>query len=362
MPASIQSDSAAPCVAVEVNQSSGKSGEPELTRDVAIDFTKGALVLFMVLYHWLNYFIGPGGHYYIYLRFLAPSFIFISGFMISQVHIPRYRTIGRSLAKRLAVRGLKLFTLFVALNMLRVVLLSHASGILVSAWILLQNLSGVLIGARAAAFEGQKGVAFDMLVPIAYLLILAGCVLGVTGREKHGFGCALFVLVSAVLLSNTHGTVNGYLDQLMIGALGVVVGFAGRTQIMASLGHPWVLTLLYGGYLVAITFWSVTLPLQVVSVFLTTALLYIAGSGKATPVVILRFNALLGKYSLMGYVAQIAILQGLVRIPLLSRHGAGASLIGLLLAGLITWMVIGITDTARRKSDAADRLYRLVFA
>src|SRR5579872_3641096 len=73
----------------------------EAPRDMAIDFTKGALVLFMVLYHWLNYFFGPHGQYYDYLRFLTPSFIFITGFMISQIQLRRYENTGRNLARRL---------------------------------------------------------------------------------------------------------------------------------------------------------------------------------------------------------------------------------------------------------------------
>src|SRR5258708_7836003 len=83
-----------------------------LARDNALDFTKGSLVLFMVLYHWLNYFVGIGGRHYDYLRFLTPSFIFITGFMISHILLPRYGTGGSSLPKRLAVRGLKLLGVF----------------------------------------------------------------------------------------------------------------------------------------------------------------------------------------------------------------------------------------------------------
>ena len=48
------------------------------------------LVLFMVLYHWLNYFVTPFGDMYKYLRFLTPSFIFITGFLISNVYLERY--------------------------------------------------------------------------------------------------------------------------------------------------------------------------------------------------------------------------------------------------------------------------------
>ena len=72
----------------------------------------------MVLYHWLNYFLGPHGQYYDYLRFLTPSFIFITGFMVSQIQLRRYENSGRSLPKRLFVRGFKLLIVFVVLNAL----------------------------------------------------------------------------------------------------------------------------------------------------------------------------------------------------------------------------------------------------
>src|SRR5271163_81846 len=85
----------------------------------ALDFTKGALVLIMVLYHWINYFIGPQWEYYLYLRFLTPSFIFISGFMISSVYLSKYDAADLRLSVRLFTRGLKLLAIFVALNVAR---------------------------------------------------------------------------------------------------------------------------------------------------------------------------------------------------------------------------------------------------
>jgi uncharacterized membrane protein len=48
----------------ESQLSGAKAKQTERPRDTAIDFTKGALVLFMVLYHWLNYVFGPHGKYY----------------------------------------------------------------------------------------------------------------------------------------------------------------------------------------------------------------------------------------------------------------------------------------------------------
>src|SRR5260370_33099469 len=73
----------------------------------------------MVLYHWINYFIGPQWPYYFYLRFLTPSFIFITGFMISHVYLAKYDSADRRLPNRLFVRGLQLMALFLVLNVAR---------------------------------------------------------------------------------------------------------------------------------------------------------------------------------------------------------------------------------------------------
>lgn len=340
------------------------SFEPRPTgpsRDPAIDFTKGALVLFMVLYHWLNYFVGPQGHYYSYLRFLTPSFIFISGFMISRIHLNRYENGGRRLSKRLFVRGGKLLGLVFLLNAL--VTFASARFELRPAALatFCRNMCWAFVVANPTASEGQKGVAFSMLVPIAYLLMLSAGLVVLSKRQRYAFRYTLFVLMVAVMLSYAYGMVSAYLDLLLVGVLGVVIGFAEREQIASFLSHPYVLSVLYCCYLAVITIWAVTLPVQVASVILTTALLYIAGSSRA-PGAAWRRTILLGKYSLLGYISQIAILQGLRRILWFSQHGVAVLLASLLLGVLLTVMIVETADVARRKSTLADSLYRLVFA
>src|ERR1700735_1506044 len=96
------------------------TSSPKPQRISALDFAKGALVLIMVLYHWINYFIGPDWGYYRYLRFLTPSFIFITGFMISNVYLSKYPATDFRLPKRLLTRGLKLLTIFLVLKAARV--------------------------------------------------------------------------------------------------------------------------------------------------------------------------------------------------------------------------------------------------
>src|SRR5271156_2446840 len=95
------------------------AASPKAQRIAALDFTKGALVLIMVLYHWMNYFMVLGWTYYRYLRFLTPSFIFVTGFMISNVYLSKYEATAPRLSKRLFTRGLKLLTIFVLLNLAR---------------------------------------------------------------------------------------------------------------------------------------------------------------------------------------------------------------------------------------------------
>src|SRR5437879_8499891 len=99
---------------------------PKTERIQALDFTKGALVLIMVLYHWLNYFVSPQGDFYKYLRFLTPSFICISGFLISNIYFAKYGIAAPHLPMRLIQRGLKILAVFLTLNIVRTYVLSDS--------------------------------------------------------------------------------------------------------------------------------------------------------------------------------------------------------------------------------------------
>jgi len=262
----------------------------------------------------------------------------------------------------LFVRGLKLLTVFLLLNVLVYAALSRVQ-LPYSLWgKSLRSLSwAAFVVGTSRAPDGQKNVIFNVLVPIAYLLIVSAVVI-LTKRVRYAFYCTLYVLIAAVIFLGSWDLENMYLDLLMIGVLGVVVGFAGREQIAFVVSHPYILTTLYCLSLAGITIWGIPLPLQIVSVILTTALLYTAGSSPATPGTARRRTILLGKYSLLGYIGQIAILQGLRRISWLSQHGVGPSLGALLLTVLLTVAVVEAVDIARQRSKIANELYRLVFA
>jgi peptidoglycan/LPS O-acetylase OafA/YrhL len=133
----------------------------KIERISALDFTRGALVLIMVLYHWINYFVGPDWPYYPYLRFLTPSFIFIAGFMISSVYLSKYDAVDPRLPKRLVTRGLKLLTIFILLNVARIFIVPALStGELAGGLVNPRNIFIVFVSGTLPA-TGPKLVSFD---------------------------------------------------------------------------------------------------------------------------------------------------------------------------------------------------------
>src|SRR5215831_3873530 len=134
----------------------------------ALDFTKGALVLIMVLYHWINYFYGV--HDNRYLRFLTPSFIFISGFIISNVYFTKYGIADPHLPKRLIHRGLKIIGVFLLLNLSRDFIgPGRTQNLALSTEDWIRSMVDVYVLGSGVGGGQTKAVAFFILVPISYL-------------------------------------------------------------------------------------------------------------------------------------------------------------------------------------------------
>jgi peptidoglycan/LPS O-acetylase OafA/YrhL len=328
----------------------------------ALDFTKGTLVLFMVLYHWLNYFYGPQGAIYNYLRFLTPSFIFITGFLISHVHLAKYGANTSKLSKRLFIRGLKLLVVFVGLNVL-VSLLEPSSFIrsMVADQTVTASLESVFITGNAPGGTVGKIAAFGILVPISYLLILASFLLIVRPYFKYIFFAACVLSLTCMVLGGLRDTQYPNLELLAVGLLGVVCGYTSEKRIQQVVKRTWVVVTVYCVYVVAITLWEVSYYVQMVGACLTTTLIYIVGvhAGSEGPKArVVR----LGRYSLFGYISQIAILQFLSASLKHVNHGP-AILAGSLVAGFaLTMASVEAIDRGRARYRAIDVAYKGIFA
>jgi len=172
--------------------------------------------------------------------------------------------------------------------------------------------------------------------------------------------CCFFLL--GVAISSYQGVEIPNLELLAIGLLGVIAGYLPMEKINAVVRHPFVLAAAYLAYLGAISYWNVVYPLQIIGVYLSLMILYLLGQQSGEPGKIRGSTVLLGKYSLLGYIAQIGILQ-LLRLALNHADSEIAVLgISFVLAFALTIISVEIVDRARAESTTMDRLYRAVFA
>jgi peptidoglycan/LPS O-acetylase OafA/YrhL len=343
---------------------SGRALAPSraVPRIPALDFTKGVLVLIMVLYHWINYFIGPQWGYYEYLRFLTPSFIFISGFMISHVYLSKYSVSDARLPRRLSSRGLKLLGIFVVLNLSRLIIIPALGTAVIEKsefgpW----ALFAIFVSGNLPV-SGSKLVSFSILVPISYLLLLSGTMMYPMRAFRHSFHVVCALLLLAILVLDLMGMQSLTLEFVAVGMMGVLTGFMSITSVSKFVQHPLAVGLAYAIYLVAITKWNVPFPLLVPGVVLSLMVIYYVGAIGKKIGPIKRTAILLGKYSLFGYIAQIGILQILSASSHRLHLGMTAYGISFLAAFAFTIASVELADYTRTRIAGVDWMYRAVFA
>jgi hypothetical protein len=316
----------------------------------------------MVLYHWINYFIGLQWEYYRYLRFLTPSFIFVTGFMISNVYLCKYEATDPRLSKRLFTRGLKLLTIFIALNLARTYIVpAMGTGVVLGNLLNARNIFTVFVSGNVTAVGG-KLISFSILVPISYLLMLSGGLMLPYRFYRYTFHVVCVLLLLSIVVLGFISVQSPNLELITIGMLGVLTGFVPIGAINDFVRHTYMLGLAYLCYTIAITIWNVPFSLQMVGVPLSLMVIYLVGisgsdSGKIRSEVIL-----LGKYSLFGYISQIAILQILAASLHHINFGFAALSASFVAAFALTIISVEITDRLRTKVVSIDKLYKAVFA
>ncbi len=270
----------------------------------ALDFTKGVLVLFMVLYHWLNYFIGTTNLDYRYLRFLTPSFIFITGFLISHVYLSRHKASDPGVSKRLFTRGAKLLLMFIALNVAREILMSKSSnGTILLYQLSVGNLRDIFVVGNVPVAAG-KIVAFSILIPISYVLMLSAGLLSIYRHFRYAFHATFALFLLCIVIQSLRGSRSPNLELVAIGLLGVLVGLIPDPKLNHFVRHPYLFVSSYLAYLLTISVWNVTFVLLIVGVCLTLWGIYLLGLKDAPGSWIQGRIILLGRYSLFGYIAQ----------------------------------------------------------
>ena len=145
-------------------------------RDQALDFTRGTLVLWMVVYHAVNY-SGADPALTRHLRFLPGAFVFLSGFAVSRIYLPRWSAGEPGAARRLVLRGVRLLLLFLGLNVAIHATFPENYNRRLDLMEFLGRLD-VVLGPG-----GVRTAVFGVLLPLAYLLTASGAVLAI---RRHG--------------------------------------------------------------------------------------------------------------------------------------------------------------------------------
>src|SRR5262245_53158097 len=192
--------------------------EPGRSRIAALDFTKGALVLLMVVYHVLNY-LDYGSIPHEYLGFVPASFIMIAGFLVAHVYAVRAKADFAGTAYRLAERALKLLLIFTVLNVgARLVWSRNRYGTELDLAAFLRDWEHVYLKGDAT------GVAFDVLVPISYTLLLAICLLKIAACKRATLHVIALAFFFSCALMESRGQAANTLNLISAGVLGVSLG------------------------------------------------------------------------------------------------------------------------------------------
>jgi len=165
----------------------------------------------------------------------------------------------------------------------------------------------------------------------------------------------------SILILALNGEHSYILEFMAIGMMGLLTGFAPIEAVSRFIRHPYRLGVLYLFYLVAITIWEIPFALLVVGVYLSLSVIYLVGANGETRKI--RSEViLLGKYSLFGYISQVAILQIL---SVGFRHASrGFGMLGVTFVAAIALTIasVEVLDRTRRQVTSIDRLYKAVFA
>ncbi len=314
----------------------------------ALDWTKGALIICMVIYHAINYSAFRSIAFQ-FLAFLPPSFILITGFLVGQVYAVKYDLGTWKPYARLATRGFKLLAIFTILNFVHCVSIGGVGEFVSRARSI--YLSG----------NGRAGI-FEVLLPISYFLLLAPVLL----RFRSMASGAIAVLALCVFLLCQGLEMNGKsirnLDLLSIGIIGMALGLI-PIQKIDRLAEKWLFILLL---LVAYFAVSHVFDGSYFGQTLIGAIAVLILYGCALHLNLFRWQGrqmvLFGKYSLVGYIVQIAILQGIVKI-FGGQPTYAAGVIALILATtVLTFLIIRVVHASRQRSRFIDIAYKTVIA
>jgi peptidoglycan/LPS O-acetylase OafA/YrhL len=333
------------------------AARPPAQRDDAVDYCRGLLVLSMVLYHTLNYF-SPGSSVFRWLGYISAGFVLVAGYVTTHMTLPRYRGSPWKMLVKLVARGGKLLLLFTILNLLaNLFFSSNFDGRTMGLTRFLGNLWPVY-------GPGDPDTAsFEVLVPISYVLLIAGPVLAFVRPPT-------WVLVPSLLGLGIYATLGFQgidipynLRLTTYGLLGMVLGvFPDPPPREVSSITRLLLVFIGVVFYAGLTIWFPDfLPGRAAAVIVIMYTFYQWGRADVPGGFLKARVSVLGRYSLAGYLLQICFLQVMKRVagPVPVSDVVVAALV--LLVVVLTSGAIELLHAGTTRSRFVAVLYRGVF-
>ena len=330
-----------------------------MKRKVCFDFVKGYFVLAMAVYHWMNYCIIGHDLVYKYVDYVSEGFIFFSGYLCGEVYFYRFKENKIGVIKRLGIRSVKIFCLFVFLNVIIYTFLGGArgsSGDISVYGVFVQRFYDVFI------VGDDSLMAFEILLPISYMLALCPLFF-FSFRVTLSF----FILILVYLfVANIGGVPASY------NAKALMIGFGGICTSML-LNHISCKRAVYinaVSIIMAIVYFAIFVPfihisgimVKYVEINIVVLNLIIVCHALCKRSLFVSELSMLGKFSLLLYLFQILYLQ-IVSLFLVQKNSyfTGEVLGVLLLLLLTSSLLCRAVSFGRRISPIFDRMYMIVF-
>lgn len=325
-------------------------------RVAALDWLKGALVVFMVVYHSLNYSGGYIGTAFRLMAFLPPSFILITGLLLTNSYLSRYKATDPQLHQRLLTRGAKLVLIFVVLNVGLVLLRNAGNGQALAAL-------GELARRWTEVFfaPSERITSSAILLSIGYVLLLASPLLLLYCIKPWLLPLLTAVLVAACCFFEWNQALNYHLAMITFGVVGMCLGMIplGRLEWFA---RRWIFILpAYGLYRLCSYFFSELYPIQLMGTVLSLAILFGVALMFSQTGFAYRQCVLLGRYCLFGYIFQLIVLQ-VLRVVLPAADPTASFILMTLITLLLTWLATVAIEKLRQTAQVFDVTYKWVFA
>lgn len=290
---------------------------PQISRDLALDFIKGVLVVAMLAYHAGNLFIlDPGTKSFvlgIVLDFVSGSWLFLCGLLISSSSRRKFAIDPMAVTFRFWIRATKILVLFFLLNAViyRYSLIPRPTA----------SLDLEIIG-RILWYGGGELSSFEVLIGIAYLLLFAPLLLWL-----RSFGPVLigFILAAGVIsvLGGNRLSPNCWLVYCGLG--GVLCGYLlngswlhkiCETTQCRSIGVALALlgTAAYYTLIASYGYTRTDIHVYLLGIACIFFTLYLSHVWLWPNNILDRTLQLVGRYSLLSYIGQMALLWGLLSL------------------------------------------------